>query len=386
MDRSAPSGNFLHITWDGAGAALVEAQLFEQLRGRGHHITVLGPASVERHFRRAGCEFVLDRSAPDYDSVTDFLEDDRTWMRDHVWIGQAREHARAVVNRAAEYRPNAILISMPLMGAMAGAEATRLPAVGLGSTIAGGARFGPSDSPGRAFWEAGLDHLNSGRADVGLAPLGSTFEQQDALDRILIMSIAELHDPDVPLDSNTRHVGPPMSAGPQTPPPERPCVLVSSSTSNMAQVPVLQRVLNSLESSGLSGILTLGPAVARDSLRIPPNVEVHDHLPHSEVLPRVSAVVTHAGHGTVMAALAYGVPLLCLPIGRDQPYVAQRVVAAGAGLSIPIDSSPRVISEALARLLADPLYRRAADQLRVSIADSEGTAVAELEELLVRES
>jgi len=36
------------------------------------------------------------------------------------------------------------------------------------------------------------------------------------------------------------------------------------------------------------------------------------------VFPLADLVITHAGHGTLMRALSHGLPLVCLPMGRDQ--------------------------------------------------------------------
>jgi UDP:flavonoid glycosyltransferase YjiC (YdhE family) len=78
-------------------------------------------------------------------------------------------------------------------------------------------------------------------------------------------------------------------------------------------------------------------------------------------------VVTHAGHGTVMAALAYGVPLVCIPLGRDQYYVAGRVAAVGAGLVVDRNSAADVIGRALSEVLDHPSFRQHAEQLRRAI-------------------
>ena len=51
----------------------------------------------------------------------------------------------------------------------------------------------------------------------------------------------------------------------------------------------------------------------------PDNVTVTRWARHAEVLPHCSAVITHGGHGTVMKALIAGVPLIVVPLGRDQP-------------------------------------------------------------------
>jgi UDP:flavonoid glycosyltransferase YjiC (YdhE family) len=92
-------------------------------------------------------------------------------------------------------------------------------------------------------------------------------------------------------------------------------------------------------------------------------------------------VVTHAGHGTVMRALAHGLPVLCLPMGRDQDDNAARIVASGAGLRLkPSASAPR-IAEAVRRLLAEPGFSANAGRLgRIIEADvAADRAIEELE-------
>ena len=84
----------------------------------------------------------------------------------------------------------------------------------------------------------------------------------------------------------------------------------------------------------MRGLVTTGPAIPTGSIDAPPNVTVVERAPHSEVLRHASAVVTHAGHGTVLKALAAGVPVVALPLGRDQLDNAARVVHHGAGLRL----------------------------------------------------
>jgi UDP:flavonoid glycosyltransferase YjiC (YdhE family) len=81
------------------------------------------------------------------------------------------------------------------------------------------------------------------------------------------------------------------------------------------------------------------------------------------VFPHGAAIVTHAGHGTVMRALACGVPLLCLPMGRDQDDNAARVVARGAGLRLSRSAAPPRIAAAVRRLLREPGFRTNAGRL-----------------------
>ena len=105
---------------------------------------------------------------------------------------------------------------------------------------------------------------------------------------------------------------------------------------------------------------------------------------HEAVLREARALITHCGMGTVHRALVAGVPLLCQPIGRDQPDVAARVRATGAGLRTSPNAAPRRVARALARLLVDPRYAaRAADVgARLAAAAATERYVTELEELV----
>ena len=99
------------------------------------------------------------------------------------------------------------------------------------------------------------------------------------------------------------------------------------------------------------------------------------------MLPYCSAVLTHGGHGTVIKALAAGVPLVVAPLGRDQPDNAARVVHAGAGLRVSRKASAADLRNALGRVLDEPRYRIAARRMAATLAAErdEGLVVDELE-------
>jgi MGT family glycosyltransferase len=294
-----------------------------------------------------------------------------------------------------------------LLGPMLAAEAEGIPGVLLTSTVymlpaPGVPPFGPGFQPargplgrvrdrlfgalGRKGWEKGLDALNAGRAEHGLAPLDSVFDQYERAERLLVLSSAALDFEATALPASVRHVGPRLDDIHGTEPwtaPEGadPLVLVGLSTTYQDQLPVLQRVVDALGRLPVRALVTTGEPVDPAALDAAPNVEVVRTAPHSEVLREAAAVVTHAGHGTVVKALAQGVPLVCLPMGRDQAEVAARVVAAGAGLRVKPKASPDAIGRAVARVLGEPSFRTAAERLRDAIAaeHADDLAVAELE-------
>ena len=74
-----------------------------------------------------------------------------------------------------------------------------------------------------------------------------------------------------------------------------------------------------------------------------------------------------------------GVPLVCLPLGRDQPDNAQRVVEHGAGLRLMPDARPDEIADAARAVLADPRYAEAAAAIGARIRAEAETRSAERE-------
>jgi UDP:flavonoid glycosyltransferase YjiC (YdhE family) len=115
-------------------------------------------------------------------------------------------------------------------------------------------------------------------------------------------------------------------------------------------------------------MLTLGPAIGRDAVRVPEAVEVLAFADHDRLLPECALVVSHGGLGTVLRALAHGVPLLILPLGRDQGFNASRVEALGAGIALPLGASPQRIQAALGTLRSDASFRAAAARAAGRIA------------------
>jgi UDP:flavonoid glycosyltransferase YjiC (YdhE family) len=94
-----------------------------------------------------------------------------------------------------------------------------------------------------------------------------------------------------------------------------------------------------------------------------PNVTVLHSAPHDTVMKEVSLVITHGGHGTVTRTLLNGLPLLVIPMGRDQGDNAARVVARNAGLAVQDAATAAEIAQAVQRLITEPQFRVAARHL-----------------------
>jgi UDP:flavonoid glycosyltransferase YjiC (YdhE family) len=177
------------------------------------------------------------------------------------------------------------------------------------------------------------------------------------------------------LPANAEYVGPQLDPVAATPawdspwPPgdDRPLVVVGLSTTHQGHDSLLERIVSALGTLPVRALVTTGGATL--GATPPANVHVARFVPHALVLPQAAVVVTHAGLGTVHAALSHGLPLVCLPIGRDQPDNAARVEWHGVGLRLSPKSSPAVIRVAVERVLADPAFAVSARRLAATFAE-----------------
>ena len=134
------------------------------------------------------------------------------------------------------------------------------------------------------------------------------------------------------------------------------------------QTGLLQRIAQGLGNLPVQGLITTGLAVDPQQIQAPPNIEVVQAAPHRQVLTNASVVVTHAGHGTVLKALAAGVPLVCIPMGRDQKDNTVRMLRLGAGVRISKKATPHQIAAAVTEILENPHYASAARRFATTLA------------------
>ena len=127
-------------------------------------------------------------------------------------------------------------------------------------------------------------------------------------------------------------------------------------------------VLEALSTLPVRALLTTGPVMPHEHLgTIPPNVTVEVFVPQSEVLPYARAVVCHGGSGSLIGALAQGIPTVVVPLFADQPHNAASVARVGAGVSVT-DRTVPVLRAAIARVLEDENIRLTARRIQTDIA------------------
>ncbi len=131
----------------------------------------------------------------------------------------------------------------------------------------------------------------------------------------------------------------------------------------------LTLVLEAVRDLPCSVVATTGPAIDPETLGpVAHNVVVAPFLPQNLVLARSAAVVSHAGSGTVLGALAVHLPHVCLPMAADQFVNAEQLAKCGAGIAIAQDDRDvESIRTAVEQVLNDGSYAARAAELQTEI-------------------
>ena len=355
MLQYVPVARWLLVTWAGGGNVNPALCLAGRLAGQGHRVGAVAGASLTTRLEHA--EVAVVGTAP-------------------AWLPGA-EDVLAAVDR---FAPDALIVDYMLTCALCGAEAAGLPTVALVHTLYTALL---ADGAPHPMGMAGpVDAVNMVRAGLGLASVGGHGELLSAADLVLVAAPRRLDAPG-PVPANVVYggalfEGPGDQAAWRPPHGEGPLVVVSMGTAGDAatESPIIGRIATALGRLPVRGLVTLPEYIDASTVRTPSNVSVTGYLPHAAVLPHADLLVTHAGLGSVLAALAYGVRMVCLPLGRDQPDNARAVARIGAGTELPAEASP----DAIAAAVTDQLVN--GDRIRIG-ADP-APAVAALEALLAR--
>ncbi|CAB3783586.1 4'-demethylrebeccamycin synthase [Paraburkholderia caffeinitolerans] len=427
--NAGPHLRILAVCWEGGGNVPPTLAAVRALAARGHEVRLIADDTMSAEAIEAGARFLPWKRAPNRPDRSDescFLRDwesadpvacfQRACAR--IFVGPAQCYAEDILEALATEPADILLGSDLLFGSMLAGEIAKLPTALLASNISlwplpGHPPFGPGFQPARSAsdrareaeasamaeqaWDGFLPRLNAARAHFGLAPLAHVHEQRLSAGRHLPATSRSFDFPAEHLPDSVRYVGPllemPSWAHDRwTSQPERemrPLVLVSFSTTNQGQADVLQRVISGLAGEPVEVVLTLGKALEGLRLQAAANVTVLSNAAHDDILTKARAVVTHGGHGTIMRSLHHGVPLVILPMGRDQNDNAARVDYHGAGLRLDHSVHQIIIGEAVRRVLSERCFAERAMALGRAVA-KEGPGperiAAEIEDFVLKSS
>ena len=260
-----------------------------------------------------------------------------------------------------------------------------------------GARH-PRSALGRAVWrraqrrvdvglELGRAELNDVRTRLGLPALAHVhggISRQLAL----VATFPQLEYPRT-WPEHAHVVGPlmwePPSDDVELPSGDAPLVVIAPSTAQDAEHRLLRAALRGLAGAPVRVLATWNRRLPPRPLPVPDNASVVDWISYSRTMPHADVVVCHAGHGTLVRALASGCVVVACPAIGDMNENAARLDWAGAGVRVPRRfATPRVLRLAVERALTDEtIHARVAELAHWASEHDAGVAAAQHLERLV---
>jgi UDP:flavonoid glycosyltransferase YjiC (YdhE family) len=382
--------------------------LARALQRRGHQVVIYGIADCEARVRAAGVEF-CQIGAEDYPPGTLKKLDDR--LGELKGLATFRFTVERVKNTA-----RMILRDGPDAVRKSGVEALLVDEADMGGNVAeylglpfvSIAMFPPliqdDRMPPFCFgWGPGQDRLSRLRNELGFrllsrvaAPIFKVVNDQrrawglkplkrstDALSKLAqIAQLPEVLEFDVPGKPAVLHytgpfVDPQLRSAVEFPWERldgRPLIYASLGTLQNGSEAIFRTIAEACAGLDAQLVISLGGGLDPARLgALAGDPIVVRYAPQLEIVKRAALVITHAGLNTVLESLAEGVPLVALPLGNDQPGVAARVKARGAGVVIPQQKlTVKKLRTAVRTVLEDGKYRAAAQWLKNAFRNVDG--------------
>ena len=412
-------GTALFVTIDGGGNLPPVLGIARDLAEKGYRISVLSEPCMENMIRTLGYHFIpFKRHFTRQDRKEDIFKD---WnvsplknpVLENIVFGPTRIVTEETMDAINQTDARLLVADCLLPAALIAAEARRIPGVlafhmpeyfpgknrppgmlGLlpGKGVAGRFRDLLLTRLFNKMMNGFLPAINETRSRFSLTALERTGDLIHGADLRLIQTLERFDFPLEPRPGNIRYTGPVLHdpdwtsswSNPWSSEDPRPLVVISLSSTFQNQYAVIQSAIDALRNQEIRGLVTLGPAVEKDRFSVPENVIVVESAPHSKVFPLADLVITHAGHGTVMKALSHGLPLVCLPMGRDQNDNAVKVQHHGCGIALKAKSRPEKIRRAVNKILTESSFRQAAGSFQKDIMqnDQSNNILREIENLM----
>ena len=129
------------------------------------------------------------------------------------------------------------------------------------------------------------------------------------------------------------------------------------------------------EAFGNSDYLVIMAAhhVGLENLTVPDNFIVQDYIPQNEVLKYADVAITHNGLNSMNDLILNEVPFVSLPMGSDQPALADRLVELNAVIRLDyqhVDSDE--LKDAVEKVQVEPEYLNNLKAIKQSFLDAGG--------------
>jgi MGT family glycosyltransferase len=383
------------------------------LASEGHHVAGLSASTMRGPIEASGATFypfpkAIDRDYrdmvavfPEYKNITPGLEMSRFYL-ERVFIDAIPAQDEGLRRVLGEFSADLILADNFFYGAfpmLLGEPSDRPPVILCGTTFLhfrrddGAPNFAgllpaQNDAERKAYAVIAKEHEESLYSPVrkhlscrlwrmGIKPFAMDVHEAAVVlpDAYLQLTVPSFEFPRQDLPKSVHFVGTLPIIPKQAPLPiwaheldgSRKVVLVTQGTvSNhdfgQLVIPTLAALAN--EADILVVVTTGGRPVEAVTGAIPANSRLASYLPFEWLLPKVDALVTNGGYGSVNQALSFGIPLVTAGLSEDKADGNARVSWAGVGIDLGIqEPTPDALRDAVRSVLNTPQYRLRASQM-----------------------
>ncbi|MCB4990480.1 glycosyl transferase [Streptococcus mutans] len=332
------------------------AQILVQL---GHNVTYINAPDWQSKIEKTGAHFVPYDHYPD--SLSERQKNVKSWSAAY----------QTVLRMGKDY--DCLIYEMLFFPGKALADRLNIPAYRLFST------FSLNEKILTEFGKTGGFYLTSIFRFTFLRHLLSrklqrTFQlAYDDLAKEISLNTPELNftytvrefqiDADTFDENHYQYVGPSINRPVEPPfdftPFKNPIIYISLGTLLNRSVSFFKKCIKAFENEPYSIIISLGNRIKKEQLgTMPANVHLYSFVPQLQILERASLFLTHGGMNSVNEAIYYGCPMLVIPVGNDQPRVAQQVADLHLGKCLKRHNlNPQKIKQAAHIILKDSSYK-----------------------------
>ncbi len=158
----------------------------------------------------------------------------------------------------------------------------------------------------------------------------------------------------------------------------KPLIYASMGTLQNRLLWVFQMIAGACMGLDAQLVISLGGGNSPESLpELPGNPLVVGYAPQLELLQKATLTITHAGMNTTLECLTNGVPMVAIPVTNDQPGIAARIAWTGAGEVLPLKKvNLKRLQKAVTRVLTEDSYKKNALRLQAAIRSAGGVSRA----------
>jgi MGT family glycosyltransferase len=362
-----------------------------ELVRRGHRVSFVTPPELAGTVAESGAEAIVYASTwPRVDAQDAQVEipSDAVAWEPLIFLREGRTATVAASAAVGEAVPDLVVYDATVgHAARALSRAWRIPAAQIFTTFASNAHFSPialverlGDHPALAEYRRAMaDMLASyGLDDLGLPEFAAHPEELsivllprefqiagDTFDERFVFVGAVLDDP---MDL----------AGRLTPAGELPVLLIDLDGLHGRGDRLLSECVRAFTGVPWRVVIARGDRPDHAGLpELPPNVELCGRPPGLAVLARASALISHAGMGSTMAAQYFGVPVIAIPQTPQQETVGRRINELALGRCLaPAEVTAESLREVVLELTADARIRRGVAEMRGHVRRAGGTRAA----------